>query len=95
MKEKQQVFAIVRVEHQDRLSHIPRDEVPTWVRVSKVLPTAREAVAEADRLNALNGHHGCYYYPVPTRWFPQGLGGEAADAGPPSDAVDAADGAGS
>jgi hypothetical protein len=79
MREKQQVFAIVRIEHQDRLSHIPRDEVPTWVRVQKVLPDAQAAVAEAERLNALNGDRGAWYYAVPTRWFPQGTGGEPVD----------------
>jgi hypothetical protein len=79
MKEKQQVFAVVRVEHQDRLSHIPRDELPTWIRISKVLPTAGEAVAEADRLNALNGRHGSFYFAISTRWFPRGIG-EPEDA---------------
>lgn len=79
MREKQQVFAIVRVEHQDRLSSIPPDEVPTWVRVQKVLPDARQAVAEAERLNALNGDKGSFYYAVPTRWFPDGLAGTPVD----------------
>lgn len=80
MKEKQQVFADVRVEHQDRLSHIPRDELPTWIRISTVLPTAREAVAEADRLSALSGRHGSFYFALSTRWFPQGIDGDPADA---------------
>jgi hypothetical protein len=60
-----QVFAVVRFDN-----FISNTE--NAISVLEILPTAEQASAEADRLNALNGAKGCQYFVRATRYYPEG-----------------------
>ncbi len=69
MREKRQVFAVLRFEKNWNQWKDPQ----LAVAVTKVLPTFDEAEAEARRLNALNAAKGATYIVQATRYFPSGL----------------------
>ena len=60
-----QVFAVIRFDN-----FIGDAENAT--AVVEILPTAEQARAEADRLNALNGAKGARYFVRASRYYPEG-----------------------
>ncbi|MDQ3707848.1 MAG: hypothetical protein M3387_00800 [Actinomycetota bacterium] len=65
---KVQVHAVVR---HDRF-HGQDVDIATSITVVEVLPTKDQALAEVQRLNALNADKGCEYFWTPTRYWPEG-----------------------
>ena len=54
------VYAIIRMP--DDVQTMPREHIPMVVRVVKVFRERATAAEEAQRLNALNGPKGEFYY---------------------------------
>jgi len=65
MKEKRQVYAIVRLDGE-------LANMPDAIAVKEVLPSLQEAKIEVDRLNDLNSGKGVIYLFQATRYFPSG-----------------------
>lgn len=66
MREKLEVYAVVRIEQ--------RDSLEDGIAVKAILPTMEEAVSEVARLNELNKDKDSYYFWRTTRYFPNGKG---------------------
>ena len=66
MRERIQVYAIIRIDQ--------HDSIKDSVTVTAILPTMREADAEVARLNELNRDKGASYYWLATRYFTKGKG---------------------
>jgi hypothetical protein len=66
MPEKQEVYAVVRIDQ--------RDSIEDAIAVTAILPTMEEAVSEVERLNGLNKGKGAHYFWRATRYFPKGKG---------------------
>ena len=66
MREKLQVYAVIRIDE--------FDSVEDSVAVTAILPTLEEAISEVARLNELNKDKGAYYFWRTTRYFPNGKG---------------------
>lgn len=74
MAEKIPVHAVVR------FNQTPSGDPKDMVTVTEVLPTAEEAVAEAERLNGLvKEGRGTIYFAVYTRFYPDGRHVDAVD----------------
>jgi hypothetical protein len=71
-KQREQVFAVVRVD-------LPLSEtsVADSITVKEILSTRELAEREVERLSRLNSGKGCLYFATPTRVFPP-----ATSAGP-------------
>jgi len=74
MKEKVEVFAIIRVDQNMK-------EIENAVTVKEVLPTLEEAEREVSRLNELASGHDYYYFWQITRYFPEGKGNSNCSLG--------------
>jgi hypothetical protein len=71
-RNRQQVFAIIRIELRMLGATVDVDDVQTYLAVTKVLPTLDEAESEATRLNRNHSNDNVYIVQT-TRFYPEGL----------------------
>lgn len=77
MREWRHLYVVFRVDPESLASDLTRERgrtSPHWagLKIKEILRTEEEAVAEVERLNALNGHKGCEYEFQSAKFYPDG-----------------------
>ena len=69
-RSSEMIWVVVR---RDRLDDkFDPENANCFITLREAVPTAAEADAEAERLNALNSDKKCFYFAAPVRWFADG-----------------------